>query len=110
MNLSIIGDFIKDQRYVVNILREKFSISLNIRGPTWVQQYSIIKQAYDKAPFAKTFYVHGFVIEYEDENVYIDFDYGVDISLGGFDEWTIYMYITKGDPQNDLPPVFRTAI
>ena len=98
MNLSIIRGFISDQKYVDNVLRGKFKTQQNITGPIWAKQFAILQQAYDKEPFAKKFYMHGFGIEYEDENVYIDYDYGTNVSLGGFDEWRIYMYITKGDP------------
>ena len=98
MNLSIIRSFIKDQVYVDNILRDKLKIPFNVTGPLWSSKISEIQQAYDKAPFAKKFYLHGFGVEYEDENVFIDYDYGDVVSLGGFDEWRIYMYLTKGDP------------
>ena len=98
MNLSIIHKFIEDQSKVNDILCDRLQVPRGVKAHDWAMESGSYRNAYEKSHFARKFYIHGFGIEYEDENIYIDYDYGQTVSLGGFDEWRIYIYLTAGDP------------
>ena len=77
---------------------KRLDVPLLISGQEGVAISREIINRYHDSPFAKTFKVHGYGIEFEDDNVFIDFDYNVISQLdSGFDDWRIYYYLCNGD-------------
>ena len=119
MHIETIHKFIANQGYVIGILRKNFNLPDGVTGRDWANVYKQVKAKYEKNPFAKQFYIHGYGLEYEDDKVYIDFDFGSNGRYDGFDEWRIFMYVTRGKPnevdpgrkiQNEIEDWFKTAV
>jgi hypothetical protein len=100
--LEIINRFIRDQRYVVNLLYHSYGIAPNIKALEWALISSRVKNLHNDKPIATIFRNHGYGIEFKDEQVHIDYDYSITGRLDGFDAWWLYIYCRDNGVQSAL--------
>lgn len=103
MNIwEVIAAFIYDQQYVMRRLQSVYGWGPNIKAFDWCHNYELQKAAHDANPIAKTFYMHGFGLEFKDEIVNIDFDFCISGREGGFDAWRLYLYCKEHPNLNSV--------
>ena len=100
MNISIISAFIADQRKAKQIVSAKLGVPEDIHAMEWATRYSDIRKRYDASPFADIFEMHGYGLELQVGDLYIDFDYSERGCADGFDSWRIFVYVMAGKFDN----------
>lgn len=100
MNISILKTFLADQRRAKRLVSEKLGIPENIRALEWAIRSRELRKSYDACPFASVFRIHGYGLEIEVDDLYIDFDYSEQGLADGFDSWRIFVYIMAGQFDN----------
>lgn len=103
MNLSILNAFIADQQRAKSIVASHLDIPLNITAFDWASQLLEISDVYGDDPFADVFQPHGYGLELQIGDLYIDYDYSRSGRPDGFDAWRIFVYITAGKYDNNGP-------
>jgi hypothetical protein len=101
MNLSIITSFIRDQRRARQIVFEKLEVPVDIPALEWAMQFREVQNKYQVCPFADIFRPHGYGLELQMGDLYIDFDYSEQGRADGFDSWRIFTYLMAGDYDNN---------
>ncbi|MCU0719350.1 MAG: hypothetical protein MUC83_06585 [Pirellula sp.] len=96
MNTSILHAFLADQRTAKRLVSEKLGVPEDIRAFDWATRYTEVRKAYDEFPFADVFRIHGYGVEVQIGDFYIDFDYSQDGLADGFDSWRIFVYMMAG--------------
>ena len=104
MNIGIIRAFIADQRVAKSIVFQELGVPPDIKAIEWSMRHSAIMAKYQEKPFADVFYPHGYGLELQIGDRYIDFDYSREGRQNGFDEWRIFVYLIGGWPYNDSHP------
>ena len=96
MNTSILNTFLADQRKAKRLVSVKLGIPEDIRALDWATRYGELRKSYDACPFANVFRIHGYGLEIQVDDLYIDFDYSEQGLANGFDSWRIFVYIMAG--------------
>ena len=96
MNTSILHAFLADQRTAKRLISEKLGVPKDIRASDWATRYPELRKAYDVLPFADVFRIHGYGLEIQIGDFYVDFDYSRDGLADGFDSWRIFLYLMAG--------------
>lgn len=100
VNHSILNAFLKDQRYAKSIVASHLNIRQDTTALDWATRLAEIRAAYQLDPFADVFKPHGYGLELQIGNLYIDYDYSESGRPDGFDAWRIFVYITAGKFDN----------
>ncbi len=108
MNISIINSFLSDQRQAKQIVSQKLGVDVNIPALDWSLQHLQICEAYDASPFADIFRPHGYGLELQIGDLYIDFDYSRTGRPDGFDSWRIFIYSMAGHFDNRGPDKYTS--
>ena len=87
------------QRQAKDLIHRELDVPPNTRALAWEANRSKIKAAYEAAPFAKTFFIHGLGVRIKTDDIDIDFDYSEKGYEDGFDDWRIYEFIIGYDPE-----------
>ena len=103
MNRSLINAFLADQRKAKSIVASRLNIEPNIKALEWASRLSQIRDAYNADPFADIFKPHGFGLELQIGDLYVDYDYSETGRADGFDAWRILVHITAGRYDNNGP-------
>lgn len=103
MNTSILNSFLADQRRAKRLMSVRFGIPEDIRALDWVLCSRELREAYDVCPFASIFRIHGYGLEIQVDDLYVDFDYSIQGWADGFDSWRIFVYIMAGRFDNRGP-------
>ncbi len=96
MNTSILNAFLADQRKAKRLVSDKLRTPEDIRALDWATRYAELRKAYDACPFADVFRIHGYGLEIQVGDLYIDYDYSENSLADGFDSWRIFVYIMTG--------------
>lgn len=96
MNTSILNTFLADQRRAKRLVSDKLGIPENTRALDWAIRSREVRTTYDACPFASVFRIHGYGLEIQVDDLYIDFDYSEQGLADGFDSWRIFVYIMAG--------------
>lgn len=96
MNTSILKTFLADQRRAKRLVADKPGIPENIRALDWTIRSCELRKSYDLCPFANVFRIHGYGLEIQVDDLYIDFDFSEQGLADGFDSWRIFVYIMAG--------------
>ncbi len=96
MNTSILKTFLADQRRAKRLVSVKLGIPEDIRALDWDTRYRELRKSYDACPFANVFRIHGYGLEIQVDDLYIDYDYSEKGLADGFDSWRIFVYIMAG--------------
>ncbi len=97
MNCSILDAFIADQRRAKSIVADKLGVPVDIPALEWSLRHNEICEAYASKPFADAFTPHGYGLEFQTGDLYIDYDYSERGRPDGFDAWRIFVYLLAGD-------------
>jgi hypothetical protein len=100
MNLSIINSFVADQRRAKQIVSEKLGVPEDIPALQWASLYTRISHAYEASPFADVFRPHGYGLELQIGELYIDYDYSKTGRGDGFDAWRVFAWMMAGQFDN----------
>jgi len=100
LNISILKAFIADQRKAKQIVSARLGIAENIPAREWAFKYPEIQQSYDSCPFADDFRPHGYGLELQIGDLYIDYDYSEMGLADGFDSWRVFVYVMVGQFDN----------
>ena len=87
------------QRQAKDLIRRELGVPPNTRALAWEANHSKIKAAYEAAPFANTFFIHGLGVRIKTNDIDIDFDYSEKGYEDGFDDWRIFMFLVGCDPE-----------
>jgi len=85
LNISILNAFLADQRKAKQIVSAKLAIPENICASEWATHFTEIWQSYDACPFADVFRPHGYGLELQIGDLFIDYDYSETGRADGFD-------------------------
>ena len=96
MNTSILNAFLADQRRAKRLVSIKLGIPEDIRALDWATRHAELRRSYDACPFAEIFRIHGYGLEIQVGDLYIDYDYSENGSADGFDSWRIFVYMMAG--------------
>lgn len=100
LNLSIINSFVTDQRRAKQIVSEKLGVPVDIAALHWASLHRKVRDAYDASPFADIFRPHGYGLELQIAELYIDYDYSETGRADGFDAWRIFTWFMAGQFDN----------
>lgn len=96
MNTSILKAFLADQRTAKRLVSVKLGVPEDIPALDWATRSRELRKSYDACPFATVFRIHGYGLEIQVDDFYIDYDYSEKGLPDGFDSWRIFVYIMAG--------------